>query len=174
MDCSPQGSSVHGILQTRILEWVVIPFSRNFPDPGIKPRSPAMQADSLPLCHQRGADVLWSEVKVAQSWPTLCDPMNYRVHGILQAGQNTGVGSHSLVQGIFPTQGSNPGFPHCRILYQLSHEGSCRHTMRYIKRQGQCKARMAHSFLWLVNTDWGDQRSKQYNENYALKESVDF
>ena len=51
MDCSPQGSSVHGILQTRILEWVVIPFSRNFPDPGIKPRSPAMQADSLPQSH---------------------------------------------------------------------------------------------------------------------------
>ena len=42
-------------------------------------------------------------------------------------GQNTGVGSRSLLQGIFPTQGSNPGLPHCRwILYQLSHEGSSR------------------------------------------------
>ena len=42
-------------------------------------------------------------------------------------GQNTGVGSLSLLQGIFPTQGSNPGLPHCRrILYQLSHEGSPR------------------------------------------------
>ena len=41
-------------------------------------------------------------------------------------GQNTGVGSLSL-QGIFPTQGSNPGLPHCRrILYQLSHEGNPR------------------------------------------------
>ena len=40
-------------------------------------------------------------------------------------GQNTGVGSHSLLQGIFPTQGSNPGLPHCRrILYQLSHHGN--------------------------------------------------
>ena len=40
-------------------------------------------------------------------------------------GQNTGVGSLSLLQGIFPTQGSNPGLPHCRqILYQLSHQGS--------------------------------------------------
>ena len=39
-------------------------------------------------------------------------------------GQNTGVGSLSLLQGIFPTQGSNPGLPHCRqILYQLSHKG---------------------------------------------------
>ena len=42
-------------------------------------------------------------------------------------GQNTGVGSLSLLQGIFPTQGSNPGLPHCRqILYQLSHQGSPR------------------------------------------------
>ena len=40
-------------------------------------------------------------------------------------GQNTRVGSHSLLQGIFPTQRSNPGLPHCRwILYQLSYKGS--------------------------------------------------
>ena len=40
-------------------------------------------------------------------------------------GQNNGVGSLSLLQGIFPTQGSNPGLPYCRwILYQLSHKGS--------------------------------------------------
>ena len=39
-------------------------------------------------------------------------------------GQTTGVGSHSLLQRIFPTQGSNPGLMHCRlILYQLSHRG---------------------------------------------------
>ena len=42
-------------------------------------------------------------------------------------GQNTGVGSLSFLQGIFPTQGSNPGLPHCgQILYQLSHKGSPR------------------------------------------------
>ena len=40
-------------------------------------------------------------------------------------GQNTGVGSFSLLQGIVPTQGWNPGLPHCKcILYQLSHKGS--------------------------------------------------
>ena len=39
MDCSPPGSSVHGILQARILEWVAISFSRDLPDPGIKPSS---------------------------------------------------------------------------------------------------------------------------------------
>ena len=42
-------------------------------------------------------------------------------------GQNAGAGSFPLLQGIFPTQGSNPGLPHCRwILYQLSHQGSPR------------------------------------------------
>ena len=61
------------------------------------------------------------KVKVTQFCPTLCKSMNYKVHGILQ---NTGVGSLSLLQGIFPTQGSNPGLPHYRrILYQLSHRG---------------------------------------------------
>jgi len=38
-------------------------------------------------------------------------------------GKNTAVGCHALLQGIFPTQGSNPGLPHCRwILYQLNHQ----------------------------------------------------
>ena len=42
-------------------------------------------------------------------------------------GKNTGVGSLSFLQGIFPTQGLNPGLPHCRrILYQLSHKGNPR------------------------------------------------
>ena len=39
---------VHGVLQARILEWVNFPFSRGFSQPGIKPRSPTMQVDSLP------------------------------------------------------------------------------------------------------------------------------
>ena len=49
MDCSPPGSSVYGILQARILEWIAVRFSRGFPNPGIQPRSPALQADSLPF-----------------------------------------------------------------------------------------------------------------------------
>ena len=48
--CSPPGSSVHGVFQTRILEWVAI--SGDLPDPGIEPKSPALQADSLPLSPQ--------------------------------------------------------------------------------------------------------------------------
>ena len=48
MDCSPPGSSVHGNLQARILEWLAIRFSRDLSKPGIEPGSPALQADSLP------------------------------------------------------------------------------------------------------------------------------
>ena len=48
MDCSPPGSSVYGILQARILEWVAMLFFRDLPKSGIEPRSPALQADSLP------------------------------------------------------------------------------------------------------------------------------
>ena len=55
---------------------------------------------------------------VTQSCPTLCDPMDCSppgssVHGD-SPGKNTGVGCHALLQGISPTQGSNPGLPHCR------------------------------------------------------------
>ena len=70
---------------------------------------------------------LWSilKVKVAQSCPTLRDPMDCIYSPWNSPGQNTGVGSLSLLQGIFPNQGSNPGLPHCKqILYQLSHKGS--------------------------------------------------
>ena len=44
---SPSSSSVHGILQARILEWVAISFCRGSSDPGIECRSPALQADAL-------------------------------------------------------------------------------------------------------------------------------
>ena len=66
---------------------------------------------------------------VAQSCPTLCSPMDCNpsgssVHGD-SPGNNTGVSCHVLLQGTFPTQGSNPGVLHCRqILYHLSHHKS--------------------------------------------------
>ena len=78
--------------------WSGLPFPSpgNFPNPGIKFRSPTLQADSLSAEPQ-------------------------------MKPKNTGVGSLSLLQGIFPTQGSNPGLPHYRcILYQLNHKGSQR------------------------------------------------
>ena len=64
---------------------------------------------------------------------TLCDPMDCTplgssVHGD-SPGKNTGVSYHALLQGVFPTQGSNPGLPHCRwILYHLSHQGRPMHN----------------------------------------------
>ena len=48
MDCNPPGSSVHGILQVRILEWVAIPFSKVSSSPREEPGPPAFQANSLP------------------------------------------------------------------------------------------------------------------------------
>ena len=66
------------------------------------------------------------KAKVTQSYSNSLWP-----HGLYSPwnslGQNAGVGSLSLLQGIFPTQGSNPGLLHCRqSLYQLSHQGNPR------------------------------------------------
>ena len=66
----------------------------------------------------------------SESCPVMSDSLQH--HWLYSpwnsSGQNTGeLGSHSLLQGLFPTQGSNPGLPHCRqILYKLSHQGSPR------------------------------------------------
>ena len=73
---------------------------------------------------------------VTQSCPALCNPMDCRssgssVHGD-SPGKNTGVGCHALLQGIFPTQGLNTGFPHCKwILYHPSHQWSPR-TLEWV------------------------------------------
>ena len=73
------------------------------------------------LTSQTKRYVNWGEVKVTQSWPTLCKPMDYTSPWNFP-GKNIDVGSLSLLQGMSPIQGSNPGFSHCRqILYQLSH-----------------------------------------------------
>ena len=53
--CDPMDYTIDAILQARILEWVAFPFSRGFPNPGIKPTSPALQADSLPAEPQLAA-----------------------------------------------------------------------------------------------------------------------
>ena len=85
------------------------------PARGREPRGP--YTESRVICS-------WSEVKVIQSCPTLCDPMGYTVHGILQTRILEWV-AFPFSRGIFPTQVSNPGLPHCRwILYQLSHQGN--------------------------------------------------
>ena len=147
--------------------WSGYPFPSpgDFPNPGIKPRSSALQADSLPAEPQgkpKNTGV-GSLCLLQQIFPTQesnqgllhCRRILYqlsyqgslkfesesespsvvsnslRPHGLYSPwpsiGQNTGMGTLSLLQGIFPTQGWNPGLLHCRwILYQLSHKGSRR------------------------------------------------
>ena len=124
MDDSPPGSSVHGISQPRILEWVAISFSRG----------PALLRDQIHVsCTAGGFFTAESSVLclVTQSCPTFCNPMDCRQSGSSVCGaspdNNTGVGCHAFLQGIFPTQGPNPGLPHYRqILSHLSHQGSPR------------------------------------------------
>ena len=76
-------------------------------------------------------NINWFVCLVAPLCLTLCDsldcsPPGSSVHGD-SPDKNTGVGCHALLQGNFPTWGSNPGLPHCRwILYHLSHQGSPR------------------------------------------------
>ena len=114
MDCSPPGSSVHGIPQERILEWIAISFSRgsSWPRDGIHVSS-----------------VQFSRSVVSNS---------LRPHGLYSLWnslwQNTGVGGLSLLQGIFPTQGLNRGILHCRrILYHWA----TRENNRYISQKLQ-------------------------------------
>ena len=51
--CDPMDYTVHGILQARILEWVAVHFPGDLPNQGVEPRSPSLQADSLPAEPQR-------------------------------------------------------------------------------------------------------------------------
>ena len=93
----------------------------DLPNPGIEPRSPALQKILYQLSYQgRPVVIMWSES---------CSVVSYTLwpHGLYSLwnclGQNTRVGSLSLLQGIFPTQGSNPGLLDCgQILYHLSHQ----------------------------------------------------
>ena len=105
-----------------------------------------------------------SEVKVAQSCPTLCDP-----HGLYSPwntlGQNTEVGSLSLLQGIFSSLGLNPGLPHSRwILYQLSHKGSTRilEWVTYPFSSGSFRPR---------NWTWVSWIAGGFFTNWAIKEA---
>ena len=76
------------------------------------------RADPQPLDHQWKWSESRSVVSDSLGPHRLYNPWN-------SPGHNTGVGSLSLLKGIFQTQGSNPGLPHCRqVLYQLSHNGS--------------------------------------------------
>ena len=97
----PMDYAFHGILQYRILEWVAFPFSKGSSQPGDWTQVSHLAADSLPAEPHSSLNswsymINWSYMmsiwllsvqftSVAQSCPTLCDPMDYAFHGILQA-----------------------------------------------------------------------------------------
>ena len=103
MDCSLPGSSDHGILQARILEWVVIPFPKDLPDPGIEPRSSALQA----------LFTVWvtTEAMLSLSCPTLCDPMDYTAHQAPLSRQEYWSGLPIPSPGDLPKPLIKPGSP---------------------------------------------------------------
>ena len=78
------------------------------------------------LSYQCGQKVKVKESEVVQSCPTVCDPMDTRLlHPWDFSRQEYWRGLPFPSQGNFPTQGSNPGLPHCRqTLYRLSHQGN--------------------------------------------------
>ena len=98
-------------------------------DPGPQGKGEGLEIELI-NCGQWCNQSQLCNVKVTQSGPTLCNPMDYTVHGILQAGILEWVfwvslEWVSLLQGIFPTQESNQSLLHCRwIIYQLSYQES--------------------------------------------------
>ena len=143
MGCNPPGSSGHGILQARILEWVAISYFKyllslvfNFTYfiVHILPFKKVLKLKRKVsiFCFSQTSkltDKFHCESLNVKSESHLVRSDSLQPQGLNSPwnspGQYTGVGSLSLLQGIFPTQGSNPGLLHCRqILYQLSHKGS--------------------------------------------------
>jgi len=107
-----------------------------------------------------------SESEVAQSCPTLCDPMECTrlLHPWDFPGKSTGVGCHFLLQGIFLTQGSNPGLPDCRqMFYHLSHQGS------HIPR-GNVKQEVVNIVLQVRRKIWARQMFRQVGAVQLLLE----
>ena len=100
MDCSPSDSSVRGIFQARVLEWVALPSSGGSSPP---------RDQTWVSC----VSCIWDKPTVCQSHSL--ESSSLRPHGLYSPwnslGQNSGVGSLSFPQGIFPTQESNPGLP---------------------------------------------------------------
>ena len=117
--------------------WSGLPFPSlgDHPDPGIKPISSAF-ADGFITTEPLRKPRLFVQLHVNESESHSVMSDSLWPHGLYSPwnspGQNTGVCTHSLLQGIFTTQGLNPGLPHCRqILYQLSHKENpttCKHA----------------------------------------------
>ena len=121
--CSPPGSSVHGILQARILEWVAAPFSRGSSQTRDQNQVSSVAGRFFTVSATRESTIASHSVVSNSSQPhgLDCSPPGSSVH-LDSPGKNTGAGCHFLLQGIFPTQGLNPGLLYFRqILYPLSY-----------------------------------------------------
>ena len=141
--------TIHGMLQTRILEWLAFTFSSGSSQPRDwtqvsriavrfltsratgKPKNTEWIAYPLPWNLTRAsymAGRFFTNWAIMEAVSECCSIMSDSLQPLNNSpGQNMGVDSCSLLQGIFQTQVSNPGLPYCRrILYQLSHQGSTR------------------------------------------------
>ena len=121
VDCRPPGSSVHGDSPDKNAGCVAMPSSRRFfPTQGLNPGLPPCRWILYHLSHQGSQQGRPSHSVVSDSLQL------HELHSPWDSpGQNTGVGSCSLLQGIFPTQELNQGLLHGRqILYPLSYQGS--------------------------------------------------
>ena len=103
----------------------------------------------------------WSE---SESCSVVSDFL--RPHGLYSPwnspGKNIGVGSLSLLQGIFSTKGSNPGLPHCRrILYQLSHKGSPR-ILEWIRSSQPRNWTQVYHTAGRFFTSWATREAQEY------------
>ena len=104
MDCSPPGSSGHGILQARIWSGLPFPSPGDLPEPGIEPRSPALQAMLCCLGHQGSLITFIGKEKKSESCSIMSDsaiPWTVAYHSLSMdsPGKNTGVGCHSFSRG---------------------------------------------------------------------------
>ena len=118
MDCSPPGSSAHGIFQARILEWFAIPYSRGscWPRDGTHVSCISCIGRWILCTTSTTWEALLLSLKVCMlscfSCVQLCVTLWTVTARCLclwdSPSKNTGVGSHALLQGVFPTQGSNP------------------------------------------------------------------
>ena len=135
MDCSPPGSSVHGILQARILEWVAIPFSRGSSWPRNRTHIPCIASGFFTFwATLNWTELNWSRSVVSNSLrPRGLYPTRL-LHPRDSLGKNTGVGCHSLLQGIFPIQGTHVSCTGRQILYHwATREAHSLIILAYIK-----------------------------------------
>ena len=153
MDCSPPGSFIHEIFYSRVLEWVAISFCRG----SSQPRDSTQVSSIVGRCF-----TIWTIREVLKKIPKWKSPscVSLFVTPWTSPGQNTGISSLSLLQGIFPTQGLNPDLLHCRqILYQLSHQGSPR-TLKWVAypfSSGSSQLRNWNRVSWIADgffTSW--------------------